>query len=161
MSDAQSYPSSVVAERTTATPIDILLVEDDPGDVLLTKEALGNGKVCNNLNVAKDGVEAMEYLRGEGQFTDATTPDLILLDLNMPRKDGRETLAEIKADDRLRKIPVVVLTTSDSEQDILKSYQLQANCYITKPVDLATFTRVVQTIEEFWLCVVKLPPKEA
>jgi len=142
-------------------PVEILYVEDDPGDVLLTKEALSDGKVCNQLHVVGDGVEAMEFLRREGEFANAPRPDLILLDLNMPRKDGRETLAEIKADPDLDTIPVIILTTSDAEQDILKSYKLKANCYITKPVDLDKFTEVVRMIQEFWFCVVKLPPKDA
>jgi len=137
--------------------IDILLVEDDAGDVLLTQKALQKGKVVNSLNVAVDGVEAMEYLRQEGKFKDASRPDLILLDLNMPRKDGRETLAEIKNDPELRSIPVVILTTSGADYDVMESYDLQANCYVTKPVDLAQFTNVVQTLKEFWLCAVKLP----
>lgn len=138
-------------------PVDILLVEDNPGDVDLTIEALKEGKVANRLRVADDGVEAMAFLRREGKYADAFRPDLILLDLNLPRKDGREVLAEIKADPALKQIPVVVLTTSEAEQDIVKSYQLHANCYITKPVDLEQFIRVVRAIDEFWLTVVKLP----
>lgn len=141
------------------TMIDILLVEDNPGDVRLTQEALKEGKVCNHLNVVCDGVEALLYLRREGVYHDAVTPDLILLDLNLPRKDGREVLAEIKTDAALRHIPVVVLTTSDAEQDIVQSYHLHANCYITKPVDLLQFIQVVQYVENFWFSVVKLPPK--
>ncbi|MFK7769451.1 MAG: response regulator [Mariniblastus sp.] len=137
--------------------IDILLVDDDEGDVLLTQRALQKGKVFNSLSVATDGVEAMQFLRREGEFKDAPRPDLILLDLNMPRKDGRETLAEIKLDENLKSIPVVVLTTSDAHQDVVKSYDLQASCYITKPVDLAKFTSVVQQLQEFWLCIVKFP----
>ncbi|MBI1422896.1 MAG: response regulator [Gammaproteobacteria bacterium] len=137
--------------------IDILLVEDNPGDVRLTQEALLEGKLKNRLYVAKDGVEAIEFLRREGNFQDAVTPDLILLDLNLPRKDGRQVLQEIKADPVLRVIPVVVLTTSEAEEDILKSYDLHANCYITKPVDLDRFLKIVQMIENFWLSVVKLP----
>ena len=137
------------AARTSAMSIEILYVEDDPGDVLLTKEALKNGKVHNNLNVAKDGVQALEYLRREGEFADARRPDLILLDLNMPRMDGREFLEKIKADERFDTIPVVVLTTSDAEQDVFKSYKLHASCYVTKPVDLERFTNVVRSIEEF------------
>jgi two-component system, chemotaxis family, response regulator Rcp1 len=138
-------------------PIDILLVEDNPGDVRLTVEALREGKVHNNLHVVGDGVDALAFLHREGQYADAPTPDLILLDLNLPRKDGREVLAEIKADPQLRRIPVVVLTTSNAEQDVLRSYDLHANCYITKPVDLDQFINVVRTIEEFWLAVVTLP----
>jgi CheY-like chemotaxis protein len=138
--------------------IEILLVEDNPGDVRLTEEALKEGKVINRLNVVPDGVEAIAYLRKTGDYASAATPDLMLLDLNLPKKDGREVLAEVKEDPDLRKIPVVVLTTSRDEQDILKSYDLHANCYITKPVDFAQFIRVVRAIEDFWLSVVKLPP---
>ncbi|MDB4766288.1 response regulator [bacterium] len=142
-------------------PIDILLVDDDPGDVLLTQKALKSGKLFNSLNVAKDGVEALEYLRREGRFKDATRPDLILLDLNMPRMNGEETLTEIKNDPDLKSIPVVVLTTSNADKDVIQSYDLQASCYVSKPVDLGQFTNVVQSLKEFWLCVVKLPPKAA
>ena len=142
---------------TDASPIEILLVEDNAADVRLTKEALREGKVHNRLTVARDGVEALEVLRRAGKYADAARPDLILLDLNLPRKDGREVLAEIKADDDLRRIPVVVLTTSSAELDIVKSYDLHANCYITKPVDLDKFVDVVRTIDEFWLSVVRLP----
>jgi CheY-like chemotaxis protein len=138
-------------------PAEILLVEDNPGDVRLTIEALRESKVANNLNVARDGVEALAYLRREGAYAGAVRPDLILLDLNMPRKDGREVLAEIKAEPALRTIPVVVLTTSRAEQDVLRSYELQANCYITKPVDLEQFITVVKSIENFWLTIVTLP----
>jgi CheY-like chemotaxis protein len=138
-------------------PIDILLVEDNPGDVDLTIEALKDGKVRNRLSVVEDGVEAMAFLRREGKYAEAPHPDVILLDLNLPRKDGREVLAEIKADEQWKRIPVVVLTTSGSEQDILKSYNLHANCYITKPVDLEQFIEVVRAIEGFWLTIVKLP----
>lgn len=137
--------------------IDILLVEDNPGDVLLTREALKDAKVRNELNVAEDGVEAMAYLRREGKYADAPRPDLILLDLNLPKKDGREVLAEIKRDPTLKRIPVVVLTTSQAEEDILRSYNLHANCYVTKPVDLNQFLTIVKAIEDFWLTVVKLP----
>jgi chemotaxis family two-component system response regulator Rcp1 len=137
--------------------IDILLVEDNPGDVRLTQEALLEGKVKNRLHVANDGVEALEYLRCQGKYKDAQKPDLILLDLNLPRKDGRQVLEEIKADLELRVIPVVVLTTSAAEEDVLRTYNLHANCYITKPVDLDQFLRIVKTIEDFWLSVVKLP----
>lgn len=138
-------------------PIEILLVEDNPGDVRLTKEALKEAKVINNLTVLKDGVEALAFLRQEGPYAAAKRPHLILLDLNLPRKDGREVLAQIKADDALRRIPVVVLTTSEDEQDVLKSYNLHANCYVTKPVDLERFIKVVQSIEDFWLGIVVLP----
>ena len=138
-------------------PIEILLVEDNPGDVRLTKEALKEAKVINNLTVLKDGVEALAFLRQEGPYAAAKRPHLILLDLNLPRKDGREVLAQIKADDALRRIPVVVLTTSEDEQDVLKSYNLHANCYVTKPVDLERFIKVVRSIEDFWLGIVVLP----
>jgi len=138
-------------------PINILLIEDNPGDVRLTLEAFKEGKVRNNMNVAVDGVEAMKYLRREGKYVDAIRPDLILLDLNLPRKDGREVLAEIKQDPKLKSIPVVVLTTSDAESDIAKTYDLHANCYITKPIDLGQFITVVKYIDYFWLAIVKLP----
>lgn len=138
-------------------PIEILLVEDNPGDVRLTQEALGEAKVRNNLAVARDGVEALSYLRREPPFQDAARPDMVLLDLNLPRKDGREVLAEIKADPELRRLPVVVLTTSSAEKDVLESYNLYANCYITKPVDLDQFVSIVSSIEDFWLTIVKLP----
>lgn len=140
-------------------PIEILLVEDSPGDVRLTREALRANKMHNKLYVAQDGVQAMAFLRREGHYADAVRPDVILLDLNLPRKDGREVLAEIKADDDLHRIPVVILTTSDAEQDVLKSYNLHANCYITKPLDLDRFIEVVRSIEDFWLSIVRLPPK--
>ena len=138
-------------------PVEILLVEDNPGDVRLTVEALREGKVRNNLNVASDGVEALAYLRREGKHAKAARPDLILLDLNLPRKDGRQVLAEIKADDALKTIPVVILTTSKADEDILRSYNLHANCYVTKPVDLDQFITVVKSIEDFWLTIVALP----
>lgn len=142
-----------------AKPVEILLVEDNPGDILLTVEALKEGKVYNNLSVAKDGVEAMAFLYRKGRHADAPRPDLILLDLNLPKKGGREVLAELKQDSNLRRIPVIVLTTSQAEQDILKSYDLHANCYITKPVDLDHFITVVRSIENFWLMSVQLPQK--
>ncbi|MBM7119273.1 response regulator [Archangium primigenium] len=138
-------------------PIEILLVEDNPGDVRLTIEALKEGKVRNRLSVARDGVEAIAFLRRQGAHADAARPDLILLDLNLPRKDGREVLAEIKEDPSLRRIPVVVLTTSKAEEDILRTYDLHANCYINKPVDLEQFITVVRSIDDFWLSVVRLP----
>ena len=138
-------------------PINILLVEDNPGDVRLTIEALREGKVHNHLSVARDGVEALAFLRQEAPFADAPRPDVILLDLNLPKKDGREVLAEIKADEQLRRIPVVVLTTSKAEEDILRSYALHANCYVTKPVDLEQFITVVRSIEDFWFSIVRLP----
>ena len=150
-----------MTEHTDMKPIDILLVEDNPGDVRLTREALKEGKVLiNQLNVARDGVEALAFLRRQGEFSDAVRPDIVLLDLNLPKKDGREVLAEIKNDPELRRIPVVILTTSKAEEDILKSYDMHANCYITKPVDLDQFITVVQSIEDFWLTIVKLPPEE-
>ena len=139
-------------------PIEILLVEDNAGDVRLVKEALEENKFLNNLHVARDGVEAMEFLHKEGKYANAVRPDLILLDLNLPKKDGREVLASIKANQKIKHIPVVVLTTSKSEEDILKSYELQASCYVTKPVDLDQFLEVVKSIGDFWLAVVKLPP---
>jgi len=138
-------------------PVDILLVEDNPGDVRLTREALREGKVRNSLHVVEDGVEALAYLRREGRYAAVEEPDIVLLDLNLPRKDGREVLEEIKQDTRLKHIPVVVLTTSQAEEDILKSYQLYANCYISKPVDLDQFIKVVQSVEDFWFTIVKLP----
>jgi two-component system, chemotaxis family, response regulator Rcp1 len=142
---------------TALRPVDILLVEDNAGDVRLTMEALREGKVRNNLTVARDGVEALAILRREGPHAGAARPDLILLDLNLPKKDGREVLAEIKADANLKRIPVVVLTTSKAEEDILKTYDLHANCYISKPVDLEQFIVVVRSIDDFWLSIVKLP----
>jgi len=137
--------------------VEILLVEDNPGDVRLTKEALREGKVRNNLHTVMDGEEAMAFLRKEGKHAGAPRPDLILLDLNLPRKDGREVLAEIKDDEELKSIPVVILTTSQAEEDVARTYNLHANCYITKPVDLEQFLHVVHSIETFWLSVVKLP----
>ena len=138
-------------------PIEVLLVEDSPADVRLTKEALKEEKLHVNLNVVNDGVEAMEFLRRGGKFAQAVRPDLILLDLNLPKKDGREVLKEIKGDEKLRSIPVVILTTSKAEEDILKSYNQYANCYITKPLDLSQFSTVVKSINDFWLTIVKLP----
>jgi len=137
--------------------VEILLIEDSPGDVRLTIEAFKDVKVANNISIVPDGVEAMDFLRQKGSYKDAIRPDIILLDLNLPRKDGREVLAEIKNDPKLKQIPVVVLTTSRSEQDILWAYDLHANCYITKPVDFKQFMTVVKSIEDFWLTVVKLP----
>lgn len=141
-------------------PVEILLVEDNLGDVRLTKEALKESKVVNNLHVARDGVQAMAILRREEGYEDIPRPDLILLDLNLPKKDGRAVLEEIKEDPKLRFIPVVILTTSQAEADIIKSYELHANCYITKPVDLDQFSIVVRSIEDFWLSIVKLPGDE-
>ncbi len=137
--------------------IEILLVEDNPGDVRLTTEALSEGKILNNLNVVGNGVEALAFLNQEGKYKDAPRPDLILLDLNLPKKDGREVLAEIKTNRDLKRIPVVILTSSSADQDIATSYNLQANCYITKPLGLDQFLTVIQSIEQFWLTVVKLP----
>ena len=143
--------------RESSTPIEILIVEDNPGDVRLAQEILEESKVRNNLHVAEDGVEAIAFLRREGQYADAPRPDIILLDLNLPQKNGYEVLAEIKKDPDLKRIPVVVLTTSEAEEDILRTYDLHANCYITKPINLDRFIEVVRTIEEFWLTIVKLP----
>jgi CheY-like chemotaxis protein len=147
------------AAPTEETPIEVLLVEDDPGDVLMTQEAFQEHKVRNRLTVVSDGAEALSYLRREGPYADAVRPDLILLDLNLPRRDGREVLAEIKKDDDLGRIPVVVLTTSAADEDILRSYQLHANAYVTKPVDFERFISVVRQIDDFFVSVVKLPPR--
>ena len=143
--------------RKLGRPIEILLVDDNPGDVDLAREALSDGKIVNNLSVAQDGIEALAFLRKESPFANAPHPDIILLDLNLPKMDGRQVLAEIKADPILRLIPVVVLTTSQSELDIVKSYSLHANCYITKPVDLHQFVDVIKSIENFWFSIVTLP----
>ena len=143
--------------RTAGDAIEILLVEDNPGDVRLTKEALREAKVRNRLHVAGDGIDALQMLRADGDGR--VRPDIILLDLNLPRKDGREVLADLKSDPELRRIPVVVVTSSEAEQDVLRSYDLHANCYITKPVDLEQFLQVVKSIEDFWLTIVKLPPR--
>jgi CheY-like chemotaxis protein len=137
--------------------VDVLLVEDDPGDVLMTREAFEHHKIRNKLHVVADGVEALQFLRREGPHADAPRPGLVLLDLNLPRKDGREVLAEIKSDDTLRSIPVVVLTTSEAEEDILRSYDLHANAYVTKPVDFDRFIDVIRQIDDFFVTVVKLP----
>lgn len=142
-------------------PIEILVVEDNPADVRLIEEALREGKFNNRLSVAEDGAEAIEFLRRQGKYLTAKRPDLILLDLNLPKKDGREVLAEIKEDEDLRKIPVVVLTTSRAEEDIVRSYKLHANCFISKPVGIEQFMEVVRQIEEFWLSIVKLPSRQA
>jgi len=147
-----------MSTRTGGKPIEILLVEDDPGDARLTTEALKHAKVLNHLSVTADGVEAMAFLRRQGKYAQAPFPDLVLLDLNLPRKDGRAVLAEIKRDPDLKRIPVVVLTTSQDEQDVLQAYDTHANCYITKPVDLKQFLSVVEAIDNFWLTIVKLPP---
>lgn len=143
--------------KVMGRPVEFLLAEDNPGDVRLTKEALRESKISNNLNVVPDGVEAMAFLRREGKYFDAPRPDVILLDLNLPKKDGREVLAEVKADPNLRLIPVVIITSSEAEQDVLKTYELHANCYVTKPVDLEQFIKVIQSIETFWLTIVTLP----
>ena len=140
-------------------PIDILLVEDNPGDVRLTQETFKESKILNTMHVVRDGVEAMAFLRQEGEYADAPRPDLILLDLNLPRKDGREVLEEIKGDDQLRHIPVVVLTISYAEEDVLRAYDLHGNCYITKPIDLDQFIKVVRGIKDFWLTIVRLPSR--
>ncbi|HEY7620489.1 MAG TPA: response regulator [Solirubrobacteraceae bacterium] len=144
---------------TAQEAIDVLLVEDDPGDIRLIREAFEENKVANRLSVVSDGVEALQFLRREGDFAEAPRPDLILLDLNLPRKDGREVLAEVKADEALRRIPVVVLTTSKAEEDIVRSYDLHANAYVTKPVDYETFISVVHQIDDFFVSVVKLPTR--
>jgi chemotaxis family two-component system response regulator Rcp1 len=143
--------------QTMDRPIEILLVEDNPGDVRLTVEALKEGKVHNNLNVVNDGMQAMAFLHREDEYSEAPHPDLILLDLNLPKKDGHEVLTEIKKDPTLKHIPVVVLTSSKDEQDVIKTYNLHANCYITKPINLEHFIMVVKSIEDFWLTIVKLP----
>ena len=149
-----------MSATTVEKPIEILMVEDNAGDVDLAREAMENGKIRNTLSVVSDGVEAMAFLHRTGKYAKSPRPDLILLDLNLPKKDGREVLAEIKSDDDLKRIPVVILTTSQAEVDILSSYNLHANCYITKPIDLPQFLRVVKAIEDFWLTIVRLPPKE-
>jgi len=145
--------------REVGRPIEILLVEDSPGDVRLTREALTANKIRNTLHVVADGVQALAFLRKQGKHANAPRPNLILLDLNLPKKDGREVLAEIKGNGDLRRIPVVVLTTSGAEEDILKAYDLNANCYVTKPVNLDSFIQVVKSIESFWVMVVELPPE--
>lgn len=142
-----------------ATPIDILLVEDSPTDALLTKRALAHAKLINRLHIVDDGVKAMQFLRREAPYTDAPRPHLILLDLNLPKKNGREVLAEIKASDELKTIPVIVLTSSSAEEDVMGSYKLHANSYITKPVGFEAFAEAVASIENFWLAVVTLPPR--
>lgn len=140
-------------------PVEVLLIEDDPGDVLMTREAFAENKVANRLTVMSDGASAMAYLRKEGEHVDAPTPDLVLLDLNLPRMDGREVLGAMKSDDQLRRIPVVVLTTSEAEEDVLRSYSLHANAYVTKPVDFERFIDVVRQIDEFFVSVVRLPSR--
>ena len=145
--------------ENSSRAIEILLVEDNPGDARLTLEAMRLAKLRNRMHVVEDGIEAMEYLRRQGRFGDVPRPDLVLLDLNLPRKDGREVLAEMKSDPELRRIPVVVLTTSQAEEDVLRAYNLHANCYVTKPVDFEQFMRVVRQIDDFWVKVVTLPGK--
>jgi len=147
----------VQTTSSIGSPVDILLVEDNPGDARLAMEALKTSKVSNTLHWAKDGEEAMAFLRQEGEHAGKPRPDLVLLDLNLPKKDGREVLAEIKSDDALKFIPVVILTTSENEEDILRTYADHCNCYITKPIDLKQFLKVVESIEDFWLTIVKLP----
>ena len=147
-------------DKKNGTPIDILLVEDNEGDVRLALEALKESKVRNTIHVVSDGVEAMAFLRNKGKYADKPRPGLVLLDLNLPRKDGRAVLSEIKSDPDLMRIPVVILTTSKDEEDVLKSYNLHANCYISKPIDLNQFVKVVRSIEDFWLNIVSLPPNE-
>lgn len=149
----------MIANAGRANQVEILLVEDNPGDARLTQEALRDAKIHNRLHTVIDGVGALKFLRCQGEYAKAPRPDLILLDLNLPKKSGREVLAEIKADPALRSIPVIVLTTSRSEEDILRAYDLHANCFITKPVDFAQFAVIVQHIEEFWFSIVRLPPK--
>ena len=144
--------------ESASEPADILLVEDNPGDVRLTEEAFAEGQICNTLHVATDGVDAMAFLRKEGEFADVPCPDIVLLDLNLPRKGGREVLAEIRADEALKHLPVVVLTSSEAEEDVVKSYELQANAYLTKPVDPEAFIETVRSLQEFWFSVVRLPP---
>jgi CheY-like chemotaxis protein len=151
----------MITERTIGKKIDILLVEDNPGDVRLTMEALKDRKVLNDLSVVGDGMEALAFLNQEEPYTNAPCPDLILLDLNLPKKDGREVLMEIKSQEHLKHIPVVVLTTSSADGDVLRAYELHANCYITKPVDFVQFTEVIKSIEDFWLTIVKLPQHRA
>ena len=146
-----------MSTRPLGKLVEILLVEDNPGDVRLTQEAFKEGSILNNLHVVKDGVEAMSFLRQEGSYAGSVQPDIIILDLNLPRKDGRETLAEIKADPNLKRIPVIILTTSKAEEDVLNSYDLHANCYITKPINLNEFMKVIRTIEDFWFMIVRLP----
>ena len=146
-----------MVSKRMGSPIEILLVEDNPGDIRLTREAFKECKVYNNLHTVVDGEAAMAFLHREGEYEDAPCPDLILLDLNLPKKDGREVLREIKTDENLKSIPVVILTTSQAEEDILRAYGLNANCYICKPIDLDQFSKIIRAIEDFWLSIVKLP----
>lgn len=142
-------------------PFEILLVEDNPGDVFLTQEAFREGRLAHRLSVVEDGEEAMRFLRREGKHGNAPHPDLILLDLNLPKKDGRELLGEVKMDPELRQIPVIVLTTSKAEQDVARAYKLHANCYLTKPIQMDDFLKTIRSVEEFWLSVVRLPSKDS
>jgi len=146
-----------MAAGTKVEPVVILLVEDNPVDVMITKKAFSAGRVSNNLHVAEDGEEAMDFLYKRGKYSSAPSPEIILLDLNLPKKDGREILAEVKADPSLRRIPIVILTTSQDKEDIWRSYNLQANCFITKPVDMEQFTKALECLGEFWFSVVRLP----
>jgi chemotaxis family two-component system response regulator Rcp1 len=147
-----------MSNRKISRSIEILLVEDNPGDVRLTREVLKESKVRSNLHVVEDGMKAMAYLRRESKYADAVRPDIVLLDLNLPKKDGREVLIGIKTDEDLKRIPVVILTTSEDERDILEAYNNHVNCYVTKPLDIDQFTKIVKSIEDFWLTIVKLPP---
>jgi two-component system, chemotaxis family, response regulator Rcp1 len=147
-------------EKSTLNSIDILIVEDNEGDARLIREVFNENKMFNSLHFVRDGEEAMDFLFKRGKYENAVRPDLIILDLNLPRKDGREVLAEIKCDPLLKQIPVVIMTISQAEEDILKSYNLHANCYVTKPIDLNQFSKVIRSIENFWFSIVKLPPKE-
>ncbi len=147
-------------EKSNLNSIDILIVEDNDGDARLIREVFNENKLFNSLHFVRDGEEAMDFLFRRGKYDDAVRPDLIILDLNLPRKDGREVLAEIKSDPLLKQIPVVIMTISQAEEDILKSYNLHANCYVTKPIDLNQFSKVIRSIENFWFSIVKLPPKE-
>jgi CheY-like chemotaxis protein len=148
-----------MSESRASKPIEVLLVEDDPGDVLITEEAFKDYKIANNLTVVTNGEDAISYLRKQGQYADAPTPDLVLLDLNLPRRDGREVLREVKGDPGLRRIPIVVLTTSDAEEDVLASYDLHANAYVRKPVDFEQFVAAVRSIDDFFITVVRLPSR--
>jgi chemotaxis family two-component system response regulator Rcp1 len=150
----------IIMKSTNVNTIDILVVEDNAGDARLIKEVLNDNKIYNSMYIARDGVEALDFLFKRGQHADSPRPDLIILDLNLPKKDGREVLAEIKSDPALRLIPIVIMTISQAEEDILKSYNLHANCFITKPIDLGQFIKVVKSIEDFWFSIVKLPPKD-
>jgi two-component system, chemotaxis family, response regulator Rcp1 len=150
-----------MSKQVTVKPLEILLVEDNPGDVRLTREALKDGKILNNINSVENGIEALEYLNRRGKFSSAVRPDIILLDLNLPRKNGSEVLAEIKRDNYLKNIPVVILSSSKAEEDIFKTYNLQANCYICKPVDIYQFMKVIQVIDGFWFNIVTLPQESS